>query len=62
MRPRTSEVRPNAATAVQAYRNATASMTVFVIPRMQTCPCCKRRRTHTQFDSGKSRCRACCGK
>ena len=49
----------NAATFEQMYRDNTARMMVLALPKMRTCPCCKRQRSHTQFDEGKRACKAC---
>lgn len=43
----------------QKYRNATASMTPYPMPKMKVCPCCKRNRSTTQFDAGVVACKAC---
>lgn len=59
MRPRTSVVMPNQATLLQQYRNNTASMHFYVTPDMQVCPCCKRRRSSTQFTADSRYCANC---
>ena len=59
MRPRTSVVMPNAATMLQKYRNDTASMTPYFVSPMRTCPCCKKRRSETQFSGSAKSCANC---
>lgn len=49
----------NAADFQQRFRNATANMTPYPIPKMRVYPCCKRNRTTTQFDDGLKSCKAC---
>lgn len=50
---------PNQATLLQQYRNNTASMHFYVTPDMQVCPCCKRRRSSTQFTADSRYCANC---
>ncbi len=59
IRPRTTERRINAPTAMQLYRLSTEAMTVFVLPKTKNCPCCKRQRSTTQFIETSRICESC---
>ena len=58
MRPRTSTIMPNRETMLQAYRQNTATMH-FYSAVMQTCSCCRRRRSVGQFREGSTVCAKC---
>lgn len=45
--------------SIDAYRDATRRMTVFVLPKTQVCPCCNKPRSHTQFIAKSRFCEAC---